>query len=30
MEVRENGVEGKVEVCFFIDKNGSLKEVEIL
>lgn len=30
MEARENGVEGKVEVRFLIDKNGSLKEVEIL
>ena len=30
MEARENGVEGKVEVRFLIDKNGSLKEVEII
>ncbi len=30
MQARENGVEGKVEVRFLIDKNGNLKDIEIL
>ncbi|MBX2870858.1 MAG: energy transducer TonB [Saprospiraceae bacterium] len=30
MQARENGIEGKVEVRFLIDKNGSLQDIEIL